>query len=454
MSLKALERDQNTPMSPDAGFFDLGERIRWGLFRALEAVSQKPTTDSTEHSIKSIGQPTIWIFASTIGELNAIQPFIRKLLEVVEESELVFISDHGHYRQAYAAQYPQAAFFSSKGASHDAEHLASTAPPRLLIIAEIPCILSDAPCRFSYAFLRAAKEQAAPVVIVNGWLYEQAPGCRLDEWEKRILLPYYLKAVDLACVQVAEVAEHLTDYGLNPDRILVTGSMKFDALAKPIDWAPESTRSPIILAELNRDARPIVVAGCIKKAPEQSMIVESFTRVLSEIPDALLVFAHRHPEVSHNLDILEADLDRSGVRHMRRTRLGDHALASDIQCLILDTMGELKDYYAVATVAHVGVDHNLLEPLSFGKPVTTPSNWLERFPNFPVFQALHGFGGIVTADDPLSLSTQWIGWIKDPSTQGIGLDARSKLTDISGASELTLEAINRRALLGSGAQAK
>lgn len=420
----------------------LGERARWSLFRLLESVSKQPSGETLNQATLSNGhgKPAVWVFASTIGELNAVAPFLKTLTAALHGTPLVFISDHEHYRETYLGKYPDAHFYSSKGTTPDALRLAAAYPPKSLYIAEIPCLLSDAPCRFSYAFVRTAKTHGAVISIINGWLYEQAPSCRLDAWERRLLLTDYLAHIDHACVQTQYVAERMVSAGLDPDKVTITGNMKFDAIDKQA-WSADTTRSPVMLSALIDSTRPVLVAGCLKKPPEQAMIIDAFLQTLQSCPQTLMVIAHRHPEVPGNIERLTAALNEAGIRHVRRSEKGDVPIGPEVQCLVLDTMGELRDFYAAATVTHVGADHNLLEPLGFDKPVTTVSTWHTGFPNYPVFEMMKAVDGIVTVDSAEQLGTTWANWLSDPeSLKEQRQRVQQVLIDAAGATQRTAEA--------------
>lgn len=423
----------------------LANKARWALFRTLETFSHlrnPPPPPQLWPGAPPRCQSAIWVFVSTIGELNAIAPLIEGLMAVEPGRKVVLLSDHHHYCEAYLSKYPEAAFFYTLGASKDAETLCRHYPPRLLVIGEIPCIPSDAPCRFSYAFIRAAKRRGARVAIVNGWLYGQRPGCRLDEWESRLFTRLILQQVDLACLQTQEIADRLARFGLDERKVEVTGNMKFDSL-KESRWLPEQARSPVLLTELSKSTRDIVVVGCLRNMPEQATTIEAFRLVKQQRPNVLGVIVHRHPEVEENLILIERDLVRAELSHARRTEIGDSPIPNALDCLIVDTMGELRDFYAVATVAHVGADHNLLEPLAFGKPVTAVGAWTTRFPNFPIFELLRSSGGIIIADNAQALAQTWIRWLESPDERSQQVLAiSSALDDASGATAQTLERLN------------
>ena len=77
-------------------------------------------------------------------------------------------------------------------------------------------------------------------------------------------------------------------------------------------------------------------------------------------------------------------------------------------------MGELRDFYAAATVAHVGVDHNVLEPLGFGKPVTVKPGWNRTYPSFPVYRTLMDGKALFEVDNSGPLSAHWLQLLDRP----------------------------------------
>jgi 3-deoxy-D-manno-octulosonic-acid transferase len=101
------------------------------------------------------------------------------------------------------------------------------------------------------------------------------------------------------------------------------------------------------------------------------MLGEIFQRLRTEFPACTLIIAPRHVE-------------RAGEIRMRLARLGlDVSLRSDAgtartsppNCVLLDSTGELQNWYAVATIVFVGKSltahggQNPVEPILAGKPV-------------------------------------------------------------------------------------
>jgi 3-deoxy-D-manno-octulosonic-acid transferase len=385
-------------------------RVKWQLFRLLERLSDLRGNAAAGHlelNAPAAPRPALWVFVSTIGELNAVDPFLRQLAARLAHLQLVLITDHPHYRDSYAQRYPQAQVCVTRGHGDDARTLARHYPPRLLIVAEIPCLPSDAPCRFSFAFLLEAKARRAPALLVNGWLYHYAPPSRMDAIERALFQRAWLRAFDRLCVQTPECRDRLVAAGASPERLAVVGNIKFDSMQRP-QWSAGDARSPRLLGSLIASARPTIVAGCVTNESEQLAVVDAFERVRAQCDNALLVIAPRHPEVAERMNALRALLAARGHEARFRSTHGDTALDAGVDCLVLDTIGDLRDFYAAATVAHVGVDHNVLEPLAFGKPVSVVPGWDRTYPSYPVYRMLSDEQALLEAADAPALAAQWL----------------------------------------------
>lgn len=411
-------------------------RIKWGLFRLLERLSDIRGNSIAGHlELKPLEQPlqSLWVFVSTIGELNAIDPLLREIIIRLPQLKLVLITDHPHYRESYLARYPTAEVCVTRGHGTDAETLAKHYPPELLVVAEIPCWPTDAPCRFSFAFLLQAKRAGAITTLVNGWLYHYQPPSRMDAIERQLFQRDYLRAFDAIGAQTEETRQNLLAAGADPKRVMVTGNIKFDAMQQ-MDWSPVNARSPVMLSALIESVRPVIVTGCITNYAEQEMVLDAFVTIREQHPDALLILAPRHPEVVERMQMLRRFLEQRKLPAVFKSTLTDVPIPNPIACLVLDTMGELRDFYAAATVTHVGVDHNVLEPLGFGKPVTVGQGWNSTYPSYPVYRALMNSHALLAADDAGLLSSHWLELLDQPERYQERMIATTKtLNDLRGA---------------------
>ena len=149
------------------------------------------------------------------------------------------------------------------------------------------------------------------------------------------------------------------------------------------------------------------VAGCVTDADEQQRVLDAFSALRRHRADALLVLAPRHTEQPAVIERLHTLPGALGLPHALRSALATQHLPPDTAVLVLDTMGDPRDFYAAADVAHVGVDHNVLEPLGFGKPVTVSAGWNRTYPSFPVYEMLRRQNVLIEAADARALTAAW-----------------------------------------------
>jgi len=168
-------------------------------------------------------------------------------------------------------------------------------------------------------------------------------------------------------------AERFRTLGAAVERTCVMGNLKFDFTLPPDIF--ERGRK---LREQYAPGRPVWVAGSTHGGVEEETVLEAQRRISAVHPGALLVLAPRH---ANRFGEVAGWLERQGITARRRSA-GPPAPAATAPCnvLLLDTLGELLDFYAAADVAFVGGSlapiggHNLLEPAALGLPVLTGPN--------------------------------------------------------------------------------
>jgi 3-deoxy-D-manno-octulosonic-acid transferase len=130
--------------------------------------------------------------------------------------------------------------------------------------------------------------------------------------------------------------------------------------------------------------RPLWIAGSTHPG-EEEQILDAYATVLREVPDLALMIAPRHVE---RADEVEALIRGRGMGVIRRSTLDARRSASTERLrtspssverrassvALLDTVGELAGFYALASVVFVGGSlvskggHDILQPLFHGKP--------------------------------------------------------------------------------------
>jgi 3-deoxy-D-manno-octulosonic-acid transferase len=208
--------------------------------------------------------------------------------------------------------------------------------------------------------LRECNRAGIPVAVVNGRITARSLG-RHRRFHR--LMPQFSR-LSLVCVQDEAYAARFRAVGLEPRRIVVTGSLKADRLPLgPVDPGAE------LRGLLGAPAGvPVIVAGSTHE-PEETLVVDAWRR---GAPHARLVVVPRHPERAP--EIARA-LERAGAPAQRLTELRAGLAPDPTRPCIADTIGELERIYGLADVAFVGgslMPHggqNLLEPAAQGKAV-------------------------------------------------------------------------------------
>lgn len=212
-------------------------------------------------------------------------------------------------------------------------------------------------------FVRICVERGVPVIIANGRL--SARGARLQRAFRFVLSGSY-RQITRICAQTEEYARRFRSVGAPPDRISVTGSLKYDS-------AP--ARAPVaagLRAELGIDVtEKLIVAGSTCPG-EEEILLDVYARLKKDFPDVRLAIVPRHPE---RFDAVASLIRARSFKCLRRS--APRAQGAGPGTVILgDTMGELVRFYALAEVVFVGKSlvrpgggQNLMEPAALGKPV-------------------------------------------------------------------------------------
>lgn len=411
--------------------------VRWTAYRCLVMAERVVRRKVVCHAPKvqqrdgpNQDKPYIWLFVSTIGELNACESFIKSL---TSSHNLVFLTDRFFYAPSYLDRYSNAIVLEVSDTANLSE-VASDMPPRYIIVCEIPCLPNDAPCRFSYEALYNIKRVSrAPVYLINGWAYKYAPSCRQDRLENSLFESDYIGLFDRFFVQTKDVKSYLIVKGASASAIEVVGNMKFDSLSSTAPNLPCEVSQHLVRSYHNTEA-PVIVAGCVTDIWEYKVVTAAMSHFALGCPDTRFVIAPRHPEKPEQIAALMTLIDQAGLEGKQKSKLSCDDQPP--QVLVLDTIGELRAFYAASDICYVGVDHNVLEPLAFGRPVTVISGWNSTFPSYPVFEVLSSEELLLVCDSDNDLALQWQRHIGDSAE-----DVKQSIMKLSGASKKTLEGL-------------
>jgi 3-deoxy-D-manno-octulosonic-acid transferase len=253
--------------------------------------------------------------------------------------------------------------------------------------------------------IREAEMRAVPAVVVNGRL---SPS-RMKRYRRfESLYGPLIRSLAAIGAQSGDDAERFLEFGVDRERIQVTGNMKYDLPAPSIDRKRLAARFGL------SHERPVLVAGSTGHGEEQE-VLKAFREIRKDRKDAFLVLAPRHVDRSETVHRLAsaAGLD------LRRISGADNDLAGRADGILVDTLGELVSLYGLATAAFVGGSlvpvggHNVLEPAAAGVPVLYGPH-TDHFRE-PV-QALQEAGGGTMVENAEALARVFLSYLEHPAS--------------------------------------
>jgi 3-deoxy-D-manno-octulosonic-acid transferase len=322
----------------------LGSRYRDGLIQRLGFY---PSTILTSPA----SVRPVWIHAASVGEVRSAEPLVRELKARAPQRKIL-ISTFTSTGQRIAQRIGgvDGVIFLPLDLLWIVRRALITFRPSALLIIETEIWPN---------LLREAFRQGVPTLLLSGRLSAKAFS-RYSFFRPffRVVLNHFT----VLGVQSAADAARLEKLGASEKKISVVGSLKF-AFAK----TQERRESPALAGCLDK---PLLVVGSSHRG-EEEILLQAFAAARSRFPKLSMVLAPRHPERFAEVEKL---LTGSPFGFQRRSQVnGGQLFEKDI--LLLDTVGELADFFAVADIAFVGgslIDaggHNILEPARYHKPV-------------------------------------------------------------------------------------
>jgi 3-deoxy-D-manno-octulosonic-acid transferase len=171
-------------------------------------------------------------------------------------------------------------------------------------------------------------------------------------------------------------AERLRELGFPPEKIQVVGNLKFDA-AKLDNRRFLDVHG--MLAQIGvKPGAPILVAGSTH-AGEEAILAEVLLRLRKTFPDLFLILVPRHFERGKEVG---GELERRGVKFIYRSVITAETRhePGELNCLLVNTTGELRFFYEHASVIFVGKSltaeggQNPIEPGALGKAMVFGPN--------------------------------------------------------------------------------
>jgi len=307
----------------------------------------------------------VWVHAASIGETRAALPLLRALLDRGDRVVLT------HTRAA--------ALEIATAELSEPLRPARAADPAALVDLADPVGRSLAPLDHPWAVARAL-DRVAPhtIVLIETELWPNAIRQAADRGialgvasasisersfgryrrVRAIVRPWFERLAFVAARSDRD-AERFLALGARPERVRTTGDLKLDARDEP-EPLPRAIAGSL-------GAAPLFVAGSTHEGEERAVLSALRACERGNVPARLVIAPRR----TARCEDVARQIERAGFRVRRRTSWGVAPLAAD-EVALIDVTGELRSWYAAATLAFVGGTladvggHNPYEPLLQG----------------------------------------------------------------------------------------
>ena len=240
------------------------------------------------------------------------------------------------------------------------------------------------------SFLAVALQEKTPVILANARLSPRSEARYLRF--QRLTKPLFWDRLSAILSQDPHDAQRWTRLGLRSDQVILTGSIKYDTADAPansrfVDWLQNQGIAP---------GRPCLLGGSLH-AGEEALLIEAFRNLLPKFPDLFLILVPRHFERTPEVEKILRDV---AIPYTRRS---EAEFQENTSVLIVDSTGELNDWYQTASVVVIGKSftgvggQNPVEPLLARKPVVCGPH-MENF-KFLVEKLVREKGVVQLADE-------------------------------------------------------
>ncbi|GIW72485.1 MAG: 3-deoxy-D-manno-octulosonic acid transferase [Planctomycetota bacterium] len=425
-------------LSPLLGWLLLTRpRLRDGLWERLGM--RRPV-------VRAPSRPCILVHGVSVGEVMAVRPLVAELERRLPGYQIAISSTtrtglevaRRQFAGRPVVRFPLDVSWAVRG-------MLDAVRPELVLLVELEVWPN---------FLAHAARRGLKVVLVNGRITERSVRGYLRLGP---LMASALGAIEFFCVQSAEYAERFRRLGVPAERLVETGSLKYDALLRPEEAAASAARFRALLGIAEQ--APVLVCGSTH-GPEEALLLGVYARLRERVPGLRLVLAPRHLQ---RLAEVEGACRQAGLPYVRWTELGERppavpaarpAEGGEAQpVVLLDTVGELARLYAIATVAFVGgslVPHggqNMLEPAGLGKAVVFGPhvhNFSDSAQLLLERQAAVQVGDVAALEQALGRLFAEAGWARQ-----LGERARAAVESCRGAARRTAEVVERLLRVGA-----
>ncbi|MCX7926727.1 MAG: 3-deoxy-D-manno-octulosonic acid transferase [Candidatus Omnitrophica bacterium] len=311
----------------------------------------------------------IWIHAVSVGEILSVRALIDKIREHLPHKQLVLstVTATGNSVARSLARNRDVVIYLPLDLRFIMCSVIRRIKPSIVVLVET---------ELWPIFINCLAREKIPLVVVNGRISDRS----LPRY--RLLRPFVksvLEKISCFCVQSVEEKNRLLSLGVAEPKIKVTGNMKFDINLVSKDVIEKENL--LLRTELGIKKTEKVIIAASTHRGEEKILVSVYEKLIKKYPSCRLIIAPRHPQrvtylvkwIKENtklqVQLISQFKDKSKTIGLERKEKEDNIV------FIIDTVGQLMQFYQIADIVFVGGSlvpiggHNILEPASLAKPI-------------------------------------------------------------------------------------
>jgi 3-deoxy-D-manno-octulosonic-acid transferase len=373
----------------------------------------------------------IWLHAVSVGEVNVCTQLIRALEPRLPNAKIVVSTTTTTGMGELRSKLPKhitKIYYPVDRRRFVSRAMASLHPEAIILVeAEIwP------------NFIWRANVLNIPLFLVNARLSD-----RSFRGYKRwgFLFRKLFASFDGVGAQNEEDAARLRQLGCRAEVIQVVGSLKFDAAQLT---ERQLLNVPAMLRQAGVSERAQLLVCGSTHAGEEGLLADIYLRLKKQFPDLFLVLVPRHFERGREVG---RELQARGLKYVYRSEIRPQTAHADgsLDCLLVNSTGELRHFYEHATVIFVGKSltaeggQNPIEPGALGKAMVFGPN-MQNFAG--VSKNFVSRDGAVQVKDAAELETTLAQLLADESRRvQLGRNAQEVVKENLGAIDRTVDMI-------------
>lgn len=310
----------------------------------------------------------IWVHAVSVGEVHLTLELIRRMREQLKDADIIVSATTTTGMGEWQKKLPpevQTCFYPIDRRPWVRQAMDSIRPKAI--------ILSEAEVWPNFLWEAAARN--IPVFLINARISEKS-FARYSQFG--FLFRPLFQSFARVGTQNASDAERLRKLGCSPDRIQVTGNMKFDA-ALSSNQKP-TLNVPQLFADTGIESTHTVLLGSSTHPGEEAVLGEIYIKLIERYPQLRLVIVPRHFERAREAG---KDLEKLGIHVDYRSEWKEQRAfpsSTHPRCLIVNSTGELASITAEADLVFIGKSlcarggQSPIEAAAAGKPMIMGPN--------------------------------------------------------------------------------